>query len=146
MKEKSFYYMIRIGNPMSGLQKQIIDINHKVDQLHNVVERLSQQISILAGDEEHNLILEDETIEIEVLEPMITSDSIHDVSCPSVLSHKDILLEESHQYKAHNSYYADMAASPDLQIRRLTAQLTAAYNRIAILEEQLLARRIGSQV
>jgi hypothetical protein len=29
----------------------------------------------------------------------------------------------------------------DLQVQRLTAQLTAAYNRIAALEEQLLAQR-----
>jgi len=29
-------------------------------------------------------------------------------------------------------------------VQRLTAQLTAAYNRIAALEEQLLARRIHS--
>ncbi len=31
--------------------------------------------------------------------------------------------------------------SPQVQIQRLTAQLTAAYNRIAALEEQLLANR-----
>jgi hypothetical protein len=30
----------------------------------------------------------------------------------------------------------------DIQIQRLTAQLTAAYNRIAALEEQLVANRI----
>jgi len=32
--------------------------------------------------------------------------------------------------------------TPDIQIQRLTAQLTAAYNRIAALEEQLVAKRI----
>ncbi len=32
----------------------------------------------------------------------------------------------------------------EIQIRRLTAQLTAAYNRIAALEEQLLSYRIHS--
>jgi hypothetical protein len=31
--------------------------------------------------------------------------------------------------------------SPQIKIQRLTAQLTAAYNRIAALEEQLLAKR-----
>ena len=31
--------------------------------------------------------------------------------------------------------------SPEAQIQRLTAQLTAAYNRIAALEEQLLSQR-----
>ncbi|NEO26340.1 MAG: hypothetical protein F6K03_05435, partial [Kamptonema sp. SIO4C4] len=34
--------------------------------------------------------------------------------------------------------------APDLQVRRLTAQVTAAYHRIAALEEQLLAQRSGS--
>jgi hypothetical protein len=32
--------------------------------------------------------------------------------------------------------------TPEIQVQRLTAQLTAAYNRIAALEEQLLARRV----
>lgn len=32
--------------------------------------------------------------------------------------------------------------SSDVQIQRLTAQLTAAYNRIAALEEQLMAARV----
>lgn len=31
--------------------------------------------------------------------------------------------------------------SPELQIKRLTAQLTVAYKRIAQLEEQLLSRQ-----
>lgn len=63
---------------MSGLQKQIADLNRKVEQLHKAVERLSQQISLLAPGE-------DGSIEIEVLETVIASESIHDVSCPSVL-------------------------------------------------------------
>jgi len=32
--------------------------------------------------------------------------------------------------------------TPEIQIQRLTAQLTAAYNRIAALEEQLIRERI----
>ncbi len=32
--------------------------------------------------------------------------------------------------------------TPEIQVQRLTAQLTAAYNRIAALEEQLLSRRV----
>jgi hypothetical protein len=38
---------------------------------------------------------------------------------------------------------SEKTMSPELQIQRLTAQLTAAYNRIASLEEQLLSRRVG---
>ncbi len=36
----------------------------------------------------------------------------------------------------------DKNITPEIQIQRLTAQLTAAYNRIAALEEQLLLKRI----
>ncbi len=43
-----------------------------------------------------------------------------------------------------NSIDADQELAADLQLQRLTAQLTAAYNRIAALEEQLLSARINS--
>jgi predicted nucleic acid-binding Zn-ribbon protein len=124
---------------MSGLQKQIADLNRKVEQLHKAVERLSQQISLLAPGE-------DGSIEIEVIETVIASESIHDVSCPSVLSDRDILLAETHRHKSQKNYYGDGNIPTDIQIRRLTAQLTAAYSRIATLEEQLLSHRIHSQV
>jgi hypothetical protein len=39
---------------------------------------------------------------------------------------------------------SDQPVSADLQIRRLTAQLTAAYHRIAALEEQIMAQRLQS--
>jgi predicted nucleic acid-binding Zn-ribbon protein len=38
----------------------------------------------------------------------------------------------------------DSELTPEIQIRRLTAQLTAAYQRIAELEEQLMAKRVYS--
>jgi hypothetical protein len=37
---------------------------------------------------------------------------------------------------------ANQEMPPEAQIQRLTAQLTAAYNRIAALEEQLLSQRL----
>lgn len=43
-----------------------------------------------------------------------------------------------------NSIDADQELASDLQLQRLTAQLTAAYNRIAALEEQLLSARINN--
>lgn len=43
-----------------------------------------------------------------------------------------------------NSIDADQELAADLQLQRLTAQLTAAYNRIAALEEQLLSTRINT--
>jgi hypothetical protein len=41
-----------------------------------------------------------------------------------------------------NRQGGDKNLTPEIQIQRLTAQLTAAYNRIAALEEQLMKDRI----
>ena len=56
------------------------------------------------------------------------------------LEHKDILLDDS--YFDKNSQSLEKELSAEIQIQRLTAQLTAAYNRIAALEEQLLSKRM----
>ena len=58
------------------------------------------------------------------------------------LTHKDILVDDNSSTSSTSSSSENL--SPDTQIRRLTAQLTAAYNRIAALEEQLLTYRIHS--
>lgn len=129
---------------MSALQKQIIDLNNKVDQLHEIVEKLSQQITTLTEQQEPPPSRSDnERIDINIVEPMIGSDSLYDASCSSIIDHKDILKEQNNSGKTgSNAYYSETYLPPEIQIRRLTAQLTAAYNRIAVLEEQLLARRI----
>ena len=54
------------------------------------------------------------------------------------MEHKDILLDGTVDHSRHG----EKELTPEIQIQRLTAQLTAAYNRIAALEEQLFARRI----
>lgn len=56
------------------------------------------------------------------------------------MEHKDVLADGD-ELDAH-LHNGERELSPEIQIQRLTAQLTAAYNRIAALEEQLLARRI----
>ena len=53
--------------------------------------------------------------------------------------HKDILMDSV--YVDPETSGDDTVLSAEVQIQRLTAQLTAAYNRIAALEEQLLATR-----
>ncbi|AFY71371.1 hypothetical protein Pse7367_3123 [Thalassoporum mexicanum PCC 7367] len=56
--------------------------------------------------------------------------------------HKDILVDREHEtWSSHLN--AESGLSCEWQIRRLTAQLTTAYNRIAALEEELLSRRIS---
>lgn len=59
--------------------------------------------------------------------------------------HKDILndtnADAQHRSFADCFYHEDNNVSCEDKVQRLTAQLTAAYNRIADLEEQLLAHR-----
>lgn len=60
----------------------------------------------------------------------------------SELEHKDVIADGI--YLDTNLQGGDRHLTPEIQIQRLTAQLTAAYNRIAALEEQLLLKRIHS--
>jgi uncharacterized coiled-coil protein SlyX len=114
---------------MDGLQKQIVGLNQKVDRLHNMVEHLSGQIATLATDKADHYSRESRE--------MI---GFSELSNNSLYDHKDILRDHGGQKVPLGN--GDNPISDEIQIRRLTAQLTAAYNRIAALEEQLLTYRI----
>ena len=58
------------------------------------------------------------------------------------MSHKDVLDDVDDSALPTNSE-GQLIMPPEMQVQRLTAQLTAAYSRIAALEEQLLSRRMG---
>lgn len=130
-----------IGNHMDAVQKQVIILSHKVDALHQQIEQLNGKVS-------------DSLSEIRQFTHQENNNSSSGVNAtvqpyrsPSLLGlameHKDVLLDGNHEsINTHPS--SEKALSSDIQIQRLTAQLTAAYNRIAALEEQLLARRIHS--
>lgn len=62
----------------------------------------------------------------------------------STMEHKDVLSEDIIPQPVLPDPFHEPRVASDIQIRRLMAQLTAAYNRIAILEEQLLASRRNS--
>jgi hypothetical protein len=76
---------------------------------------------------------------IAELEAMLIADPVENNGYASLMDHKDILVDGRHRFRE-----TETVISADTQIRRLTAQLTAAYNRIAALEEQLLSYRIHS--
>jgi prefoldin subunit 5 len=57
----------------------------------------------------------------------------------SISEHRDILVELPPQ---PNHVQDGQDLPPEMQIQRLMAQLTAAYSRIAALEEQLVACRM----
>lgn len=126
--------------PMDVLQTQMVELDRKVDRLNNIVERLSQQITVLATDRPQ---LEEETDSTtQVAQNMsYSSTKAKQNYFGAAMEHKDILLDDGNGKNNINSTN-EQSLSPDIQIRRLTAQLTAAYNRIAALEEQLLANRV----
>lgn len=124
---------------MDSVQKQVVALSHKVDALYQVVEVLSQNVSeAISG----NTLAHQEGN--KALETSVRNYSIsHHSRFDAAMSHKDVLIDgNGMENTAHQSNERELA--PEIQIQRLTAQLTAAYNRIAALEEQLLARRIYS--
>ena len=130
-----------IRNPMDTVQKQIIALAHKVDALYQIIDQLNSQISEYMSQIHQTSPLESSNLASasNSKPPTYQSPSL----LKSVMEHKDVLVEGNGGISS--SYQnSENALSADIQVQRLTAQLTAAYNRIAALEEQLLARRIHS--
>ena len=120
---------------MDLLQDQIAVLNIKVDALHQTIERLGSQITetlsevkSIAGDK-------------RPLPATYNGRSLpQSRAFDAEMEHKDVLSDSGYPELEHQS--GERSLSPEVQIQRLTAQLTAAYNRIAALEEQLLSKRI----
>jgi len=121
---------------MDSLQEQMSNLNTKVDALHESLEQVGSQIVDILS-------------ELKVKErnsPSSSGMSLGRYSQPSrssfssAMAHKDVLADDN--YPELDSQNGDRILAPEVQIQRLTAQLTAAYNRIAALEEQLMARRV----
>jgi hypothetical protein len=126
---------------MDAVQKQIIALSHKIDGLYQIIEQLSSTVS--------------ESLNEIKQSPRSSSDALPSMAYPrtygyqspslmgSVMEHKDVLVDNNSDL-TNSHQNSEKALSADIQVQRLTAQLTAAYNRIAALEEQLLSRRIHS--
>ncbi len=124
---------------MEPLQKQVITLSHKVDALYAVIDQLSAKVS-------------DALSECRLAPIQKTNGSVEDgaerypaqaySSVKKAMEHKDVLTDRTCMDTHRQS--SDKELTPETQIQRLTAQLTAAYNRIAALEEQLLSQRIHS--
>jgi hypothetical protein len=110
------------------LQQQLTAVNANIDAMHQKIEVISTQIAELLTSNHSG----------ESHSPL--SSPSRTVTYPSTPSgHRDVLADEDHM--ALNEERGK-SMSQELQMQRLMAQLTAAYNRIAALEEQLLAQRI----
>lgn len=114
---------------MESLQKQILVIAAKIDAVQQVVEQLNQKVTEAFTDPRWSANSSQSSVGM-----------LHRQLHNAALTHKDVLVD-NHQVET-NSQSSERQLSPEIQIQRLTAQLTAAYNRIADLEENLLARRI----
>ncbi|MCP6759486.1 MAG: hypothetical protein NHB32_12130 [Fischerella sp. CENA71] len=123
---------------MEPLQKQVLSLSYKVDALYQVIEQLdnkvSQALSVCRLDAKND---DKETV-------LENSDAsrfpLTGINFNSEMEHKDVIADGV--YPDMNLQGGDRHIAPEIQIQRLTAQLTAAYNRIAALEEQLLLKRI----
>ncbi|MBE9045106.1 hypothetical protein IQ255_11945 [Pleurocapsales cyanobacterium LEGE 10410] len=119
---------------MNTLQAQISELRDKTDQLYMLVEQISSQIEELNSQQPKRIGQSSATDSTQLRGTNRESEY--------QLFHKDILVDDNSSSSSANSNSDSLA--PDTQIRRLTAQLTAAYNRIAALEEQILTYRIPS--
>lgn len=128
---------LTFGRHMNPLQEQVVVLTDKVDALHQMIDQINAQVAeILASAKPHSF----DDSDALVAGRFIGKGKSPYSSRSPMFDHKDILLDTT--YMDLDRHSSEPELSPEVQIQRLTAQLTAAYNRIAALEEQLLACRI----
>ncbi|MFS8867237.1 hypothetical protein [Synechococcus sp. H65.1] len=110
------------------LQHYFERLELQIQELKAAIERMPEQVvaALLARQEAKK------AVPASSYYSALNSDLVGDGS-------RNLLLEEDPPVSNCKPTY-DLA--PEAQIQRLSAQLTAAYNRIAALEEQLLAQRL----
>jgi hypothetical protein len=119
---------------MDLMYEKIKELGSKMEELQEIVKELGRQINVvepITEKAESPLTLN----EMEIIPSSIINDDYGDLN----LDHKDILVG-GNSWQYHSYRYKEMGMTAEVEIRRLTAQLTAAYNRIAALEEQLLSQ------
>jgi hypothetical protein len=145
---------------MESIQQQISTLTTKVERIYQIVDRLHQHIYVdsdrIVDGQETSIPPQGRDVDRTNSRRMRPSsgNNYHTsgyADLPSganyrhdttdwVITQQDILIDSSGVEINHHQI-KEQDLSPQIQIQRLTAQLTAAYNRIAALEEQLLAKR-----
>ncbi|MBF2056721.1 MAG: hypothetical protein IGQ45_05725 [Cyanobacterium sp. T60_A2020_053] len=136
-------------------RQEIWELTHKIDRLYVIVKQLGNRIG-WEGIEDLSFNIKTSSENFELVNDFTARQQdlainslsqIEDKVTNSKQSkkgkkHQDILEEEEHK-KRQNSHLTcdENSISCEDQVQRLTAQLTAAYHRIASLEDQLLANR-----
>jgi hypothetical protein len=146
---------------MESIQQQISALTYKVDRVYQMLARETARDldpQVVGGEEtsiKHRLNREDAQLvggsnrrlrqdssshyNNGYADPANSSNYRQD-STEWIIAQQDILIDSSGVEISHHQI-KEQDLAPQIQIQRLTAQLTAAYNRIAALEEQLLAKR-----
>ncbi|NJR64889.1 MAG: hypothetical protein HC772_05540 [Leptolyngbyaceae cyanobacterium CRU_2_3] len=123
---------------MDPIQDQMSHLDAKVDALHEITEQLRSQIADVLSELKLATGNRTSLSHSATHTGRYSHQSRHHFN--GEMEHKDVLMDDN--YPESDSQTGDRALAPEVQIQRLTAQLTAAYNRIAALEEQLLSRRV----
>lgn len=123
---------------MESLEKQILVLSDKVDAIYSVIERLDIRLSEALSDSS--------AAKLPPIEGYLDNNQpayklIEDVNISETLEHEDVLIDGL-VYSEMNYQSRNRQVTPEIQIQRLTTQLTAAYHRIAALEEQLVKQRV----
>lgn len=125
---------------IAEIREQIITLTQKVENLSEMIVKLNDKLSTLGNQTTPKEELSKQECHFVLPEKISALLSYSNID--PTLEHKDILSDDMTWDKPHQNHEKEFTS--ELQIQRLTAQLTAAYNRIASLEEQLLSRRIHS--
>ena len=143
---------------MESIQQQITNLTQKVDRIYQVIDRLhdhlsQQQLELQpnhqGGSATEHPLNRDDLQRLRQASSKYRNSGYADLPGGSsyrqdtsewIVSQQDVLIDSSGMEIGHHQIERQ-DLSPQIQIQRLTAQLTAAYNRIAALEEQLLAKR-----
>jgi hypothetical protein len=123
---------------MESLEKQILVLSDKVDAIYSVIERLDIRLSEALSDSSAEKL---PPIEGYLDNNQPAYQLIEDININETLEHKDVLIDGL-VYSEMNYQSRNRQVTPEIQIQRLTTQLTAAYHRIAALEEQLVRQRV----
>ncbi|MFB2936826.1 hypothetical protein ACE1B6_16375 [Aerosakkonemataceae cyanobacterium BLCC-F154] len=124
---------------MDSIKNQVNGLNEKIETLCQLVENLNTRMEeILSEIKRPAPESKEQFVGLVGERPSYSTLSRVDAA----LAHKDILIDNSYSESNTGTGSREKELGPDIQIQRLTAQLTAAYNRIAALEEQLLSKRV----
>jgi hypothetical protein len=134
---------------MEILKMQVNALTRKVDMIYAMVEEINAKLSLELNTRSmqnyqarisDNFMTEYLMVEEDEVEDDLSSNYSNNYSSNYQRDNRARGIERT----VGNSLDTDQELAGDLQLQRLTAQLTAAYNRIAALEEQLLSARINS--